>query len=163
MSGAPAAHCSDCGAPTTGAGLTCTSRFEQLIALDHSRREPWGPRHGLAFAVYALQHPSRFDRSTRERSWLILYRVYRVGDDPTRLVEAIRRHRDPRPEAFGVPPLPDRADGGTFPMTIADLGSLEAARYADDLDAWCRSTLAALGAGGLPTGARTHRGAVNDW
>jgi Family of unknown function (DUF5946) len=111
-----------------------------------------GPRHGLGFAGYALQHPSRFDRSTRERSWLILYRVYHEGDDQARLLGAIRRHPRPGPEAFGVPALSDRPEGDTFPMTIADLGSFEAARYADDLDAWCRSTLSALGAGGLPTG-----------
>lgn len=146
-----AERCPDCGGPTKE-GLSCGDRFDRLLALDHSRREPWGPRHGLAFAVYALQHAGRFDRSTRERSWLILYRVYRLGDDPVRLVDAVRRHPRPTPEAFGVPPLPDRPDGGTFPMTIADLGRFEAARYADDLDAWCRSTLTALGGVGPSTG-----------
>ena len=53
-------RCDECGARYTEPGDSCQARFDQLLALDHSRQEPWGSRHGLAFAAFALQHPRRF-------------------------------------------------------------------------------------------------------
>jgi hypothetical protein len=47
--------CPECGATYSEEGDSCAARFDQLLALDHSRREPWGSRHGQAYAAFALQ------------------------------------------------------------------------------------------------------------
>ena len=62
------ATCNECGARYGNSTDSCVVRFDQLLALDHSRREPWGSRHGLAFAVFALQHPQRYPAGTRVRA-----------------------------------------------------------------------------------------------
>jgi hypothetical protein len=50
--------CEQCGAFLGEPAVTCEERFANLLALDHSRQEPWGSRHGLAFSAYTLQHPA---------------------------------------------------------------------------------------------------------
>jgi catechol 2,3-dioxygenase-like lactoylglutathione lyase family enzyme len=45
-----------------------------LLALDHSRQEPWGSRHGVAFAAFALQHPARYATSL-DPAWATLHRM----------------------------------------------------------------------------------------
>ncbi|MDA3630988.1 DUF5946 family protein [Saccharopolyspora sp. WRP15-2] len=102
-----------------------------MLALDHSRRAPWGPLHGVTVSCFLLQHPSRLPASERGRAWAIL-NTY-VGEGlaaTTRLTERARRansHRnhdaalpdsglgmsDP-PAAFGVT-IADVAQDGTFP------------------------------------------------
>jgi len=137
--------CPECGARYSGPETTCRARFDALLALDHSRHEPWGSRHGLAFAVYSLQHPASARRETLVLSWLILNRVYRFGDDPLRLATALRRHPDPTPAEFGVAPFPGGLGNPSFAVTIADLGDFGADRYPADLDRWCQATLDAFG------------------
>src|SRR5205823_8749822 len=51
-------QCAECGAMYIDEFDSCAARFETLLAVDHSRREPWGSRHGQAFAAFALQHPN---------------------------------------------------------------------------------------------------------
>lgn len=72
---APLTRCADCGAAWRDGEDSCAARFDRLLALDHSRREPWGSRHGIAFAVYALQHLTQFpatSRSMRETPDLVV-------------------------------------------------------------------------------------------
>ncbi len=68
------ARCPECGAAYQAAGDSCGARFDALLALDHARREPWGSRHGLAFAAFALQHPAAHAASL-DRAWAALHRV----------------------------------------------------------------------------------------
>jgi Family of unknown function (DUF5946) len=116
-----------------------------LLALDHSRREPWGSRHGLAFAAYALQHPGRFTAGTLDQSWRILHRVYVAGDEPRRVLRALAGRAPSESTTWDVPPRPSLPAGGPT-ITIADLGDFDAAEYAALLDAWCRATMAWWGA-----------------
>src|ERR1051326_7998235 len=51
-------RCVECGAEYESDEDSCVARFDRLLALDHSRQEPWGSRHGQAFAAFALQHPA---------------------------------------------------------------------------------------------------------
>jgi hypothetical protein len=60
-----------------------------LIALDHERCEPWGSRHGQAFAAFTLQHPNAYT-SSLDRAWAALHRIYIVGDAPKRVFDALR-------------------------------------------------------------------------
>src|SRR5262249_46316141 len=132
-----------CGAIYADAEVTCASRFAELLALDHSRREPWGSRHGLAFAAYTLQHPEGVPLERLERSWLALYRVYVAGDESPRVFDAML-HRPPiRLEDWNVPPLPPALDHVRYPVTLADLGDFAAATYATGLDRWCRAVVEA--------------------
>lgn len=138
--------CPECGAVYEPGGEDCGRRFEALLALDHSRTEPWGTRHGLAFSVFALQHSGRFPLNVAERAWILLYRVYVEGDDYRRVTAALRRIGRQNPD-WDVPARGAQRPT-TFSVTIADLGSFSANRYIDQLDRWCRATVEAWRASG---------------
>jgi predicted nucleic acid-binding Zn ribbon protein len=140
-------HCVQCGAFYPDDDRSCAERFAELLALDHSRQEPWGSRHGLAFAAYALQHPAEYAEDVRERAWIALYRIYHMGDDVARVFAALRRQPVQMPKRWSVPPLPAAPrQRARFDVTIADLGDFEAEGYPERVDAWCRATLAGWGA-----------------
>ena len=82
--------CDECGVTYTETDDSCARRFDQLLALDHSWREPWGSRHGLAFAVFALQHQSRYDARTAHRSLEMLTRFYLRGESMVSIVRDFR-------------------------------------------------------------------------
>lgn len=137
--------CQQCGAMYDDADDSCAARFSSLLALDHSRREPWGSRHGSAFATYTLQHPADQPRDLLERCWTMLQRIWVAGDDPQFVVRTLRGVENGRPHSWTVPPLPVDATEPRRPrVTIADLGEFDAASYPSQLEAWCRATLEAL-------------------
>lgn len=133
--------CPGCGAVYESAEESCAARFEALLALDHSRVEPWGSRHALAFSAFALQHPDRFARDVLERAWLILFSVYVQGNDAGRVVKALRRAGKRLPD-WVLPPLPVGTPAPRFAVTIAGLGPFPAETYPAQLDAWCTAALA---------------------
>ena len=141
-------RCPDCGATNAAGEPDCTERFNSLLALDHSRQEPWGSRHALAVAAYSLQHPSSWPREVLERSWLILYQVLVRGADWVRLTTALRRRPETRPGEWDTPPLPGAPATRSFTMTIRDLGDFPAPEYPDQVAAWCRAAFS--GWGGRP-------------
>ncbi|MEC3978788.1 DUF5946 family protein [Amycolatopsis sp. H20-H5] len=51
---------------------TCETVFHQLLALDHSRQEPWGPLHGVAVGTYFLQHPSGQKPAALRPQWSLV-------------------------------------------------------------------------------------------
>jgi hypothetical protein len=138
--------CDQCGARYESPDDGCRQRFEQLLALDHSRQEPWGSRHGSAFAAFTLQHPVGQAREVLERCWLLLDRIWVAGDEPVVVTEALRHVQSGAPLHLTAPPLPPGAvEPRSFSITIADLGDFEAGDYPRLLEAWCRATLSALG------------------
>ena len=139
--------CDQCGARYESPDDGCRHRFEILLALDHSRQEPWGSRHGSAFAAFTLQHPVGQGGEVLERCWLVLYRIWVAGDDHLVVTQALRRAQGGPPLHLSAPPLtPDAAEPRRFPVTIVDLGDFNAQAYPRQLEAWCRATLEALGA-----------------
>lgn len=137
------APCAQCGA-VLASGITCADRFDALLALDHSRQQPWGSRHGLAFCVYTLQHPDGHTPSEIYRYWSFLQRVYTYGSSPGDVAQQIRAVGGKTPEFWDVAPLRGAVDPPReFAVTIADLGDFEAETYAGKLDDWCRATIAA--------------------
>ena len=137
-------RCPECGASHAADGDSCAARFEQLLALDHSRREPWGSRHGQAFAAFALQHPARFADSL-DHAWAVLHRIYIAGDAPSFVFDQLRSRRPEGLARWNVPPKPEQPV--TAPsVTIVDLGDFEAGAYAEQLDEWCRASLSMWGA-----------------
>lgn len=136
--------CSECGARYSSTAESCAARFEALLALDHSRSEPWGSRHGQAFAAFALQHPLRFPDSL-DLAWTALYRIYCLSDAPERVFAALRATRRRAPDDAAVPPRPQQPIALPT-VTIANLGGFAAEPYPAQLDAWCRATLRAWGA-----------------
>jgi hypothetical protein len=137
--------CRECGAAYTEEGDSCAARFAVLLGLDHSRQEPWGSRHGQAFAAFALQHPSTYAASL-DHAWAALYRIYAANDDPRHVFSALRAAGGRLPREWVVP---SRSVVWMRPptMTIIDMGNFAADTYADQLDVWCRATLAAFGLG----------------
>jgi hypothetical protein len=123
---------------------SCGARFNSLLSLDHSRQEPWGSRHGQAFAAFALQHPQEFGTSL-DRAWVALYRIYVGGDRPALVFERLMTDRVALAAEWNVPARPPRPVSAPS-VTIADLGDFDAEAYPARLDAWCR---AALGMWGL--------------
>src|ERR1043165_456603 len=139
--------CPQCGARSLGTLGACRRRFEELLALDHSHQEPWGSRHGLVFAAYALQHPADFRRATLERSWLALVRIYVRGDDPAKVFAALRSPSPAPLSPWDVSPLPQAPLEPTKPQwTIADLAPSETAGYGERVDRWCPAALRGWGA-----------------
>lgn len=134
--------CPECGATYQAADDNCASRFDALLALDHSRTEPWGSRHGLAFSAFALQHAGRFPPDVVERAWILLFKVFEQGDDYRRVIDALRRAGRQNPQWL-VPPIPNTRPAPRFAVTIADLGAFPAEIYPEQLDAWCKAGLAA--------------------
>lgn len=130
-------QCQECGA-TYRAPDSCARRFDQLLALDHSRQEPWGSRHGLAFAVFALQHPARYGWQSVEQAFELLTRHLEYGETVDAIVRDFRSRRSPPPGS----PAPRSRPTPPFPVTIADLGAFDASTYPDQLLEWCRTTLA---------------------
>ena len=132
--------CDQCGA-TVPEGTSCHDRFMALLALDHSRKEPWGSRHALAFAVFTLQHARDSSREQRERCLAILRRVYVEGEDLGHVTSALRRQSA---TGLSASPEPQRERPPThFAVTIQDMGDFDAETYVAKLDAWCRATLRA--------------------
>jgi hypothetical protein len=143
--------CTQCGSRFGPSEPSCADRFSELLALDHSRQEPWGSRHGLAFAAYTLQHPEGQTAATLDRCWLMLCRVYVSGDSPADVARGLRAHGSQDPKGWSVPPRPvGRADHAGFGTTIADLGGFAADEYAALLDLWCRATLIGWGVAPSP-------------
>jgi hypothetical protein len=136
--------CPDCGAGYQRPDDSCRQRFDVLLALDHSRREPWGSRHAIAFAVYALQHPSQYPEATRVSSAELLTRVFERNEPLKQVVADFRARARSRRTALSPATVPEVC--GPFPVTIAALGEFEAERYATDLERWARSTLSRLAA-----------------
>jgi len=134
--------CPGCGAMYASPDENCSSRFGALLALDHSRAEPWGSRHGLAFSAFALQHPDRFARDVLERAWLLLFSVYEKGNSAGKVLAALRRAVKRQPD-WNVPALPPGRPAPRFDVTIADLGSFPAETYPVQLNRWCQAALTA--------------------
>jgi uncharacterized protein DUF5946 len=135
--------CPECGACYPPGEDSCAVRFEQLLSLDHSRREPWGSRHGQAFAVFALQHPIRYSASV-DRAWNALYRIYVLEEAAAHVFASIRVSGHEKIAPVMVPTRPAKAL--SLPaVTIVDLGDFDATGYATALDGWCRATLRAWG------------------
>ena len=136
-----ASACPECGALYPDPAHSCAERFQTLLALDHSRQEPWGSRHGIVFSCYSLQHPAEQPREVLERCWLILHRMVVAGDEPARLIAGLRRHGGTVPTDWEVPALPPVPPaGGPYDVTIVDLGAFEASGYAERVEDWARAT-----------------------
>jgi len=141
-----AVRCPQCHATHSVPGVACSDRFAELLALDHSRTEPWGSRHGLAFSAFVLQHPRDYPPDVRDAAWRMLWRVYVQGVDRLHVAREMRALQGGVPATVPVPPVPVASDTARlFAVTIADLGDFAAERYPALLDAWCRATLAAYG------------------
>ena len=139
-------QCPDCGARYDAEGDSCRERFDILLALDHSRREPWGSRHGLAFASFALQHPATFPQSL-DRSWSALYAIYVGGRAQDFVFRTLVAGNGTLPAAWIIPARPAAATSVPL-FTIADLAEFDASIYAGDLDRMCRAALAMWGESG---------------
>src|SRR3954468_18020132 len=103
--------CSECSASYSGSDDSCGARFHALLALDHSRQEPWGSRHGQAFAAFALQHPETYPASLAG-PWQALYRIYHLREPAERVFAIMRlprsRQSGPIVAIGGVPDVPPR-------------------------------------------------------
>lgn len=118
-------------------GDSCQARFDRLLALDHSRVEPWGSRHALAFAAFVLQHPQRFSAASVWRSRELVQRVVVDSESLATVVAEFRAAPDPG-RVPAPPPGPP-----AFAITIADLGDFDAERYPQALFRWARAALGA--------------------
>ncbi|MFI9461173.1 DUF5946 family protein [Streptomyces xiamenensis] len=148
-----AARCAACGAETAGA--SCEERFERLLALDHSQREPWGPLHGVVVACFLLQHPGHpLAGPGSPGPRLALLRAFLDGgrDGLRALTGALRRGNSHRrrgapPWPGAEPEPPERPAPTAFGVTLADVavdGGFPAAGHEERVRAWAADTLTAL-------------------
>ena len=137
--------CAECRATFLDTGDSCASRFAVLLGLDHSRQEPWGSRHGQAFAAFALQHPTVYPQSL-DHAWASLFQIYVAQADPSYVFATLRAAAERGvPRAWAVPPRPAQRVSAPA-VTIADLADFAADAYPLHLDTWCRASLASWGA-----------------
>lgn len=130
--------CPECGAVYQGSD-SCATRFAALLALDHGRREPWGSRHGQAFAAFALQHPLAYGTSL-DFAWAALHRICLDGELPVHVFSPPGVRSLLKSIGMGVPPRPPRPRQRPT-ITIADLGEFDQETYPQCLDAWCKAAL----------------------
>lgn len=141
--------CVECGADNTAA--TCDELFQRLLALDHSRQEPWGSRHAIAVACFFLQHP-RHPSAPRDRSVAqSLLRTY--VDEGLRAVTAWTqraRRANARQGSRGRQTIRVAGDerAGEAPTSyattivdVAEDGDFPAADYPAALDRWVAATV----------------------
>ena len=121
------ATCAQCGAAYQRDDDSCAERFAALLALDHSRQEPWGSRHGSAFAVYTLQHPEGVSREALERCWVMLVPDHVAGDDAAYVARTLRQAKTAavRP-GMSRHCRPTAGTSRRSRVTIADLGDFDA-------------------------------------
>jgi hypothetical protein len=145
-------RCAECGRFTAEA--TCETLFHQLLALDHSRQEPWGPLHGVAVGTYFLQHPTGQKPAALRPQWSLAH-AYLAGGLPrieamTRRVRQLNANsgsgRKPEAADYGdAPPLPS-ATPTAYAVTIGDVavdGTFPAEGYAERVRAWVSATIEA--------------------
>jgi hypothetical protein len=114
--------------------------FETLLALDHSRRPPWGPLHAVAVACYLLQCTDVPIR--RDDPRLEILRAFVAGGRPG-LDAAVARLRGAELPSGGGAAL---AVPVGFDVTILDVsvdGSFPAEGYEQRVRRWASTTLAA--------------------
>ncbi|TQM78344.1 hypothetical protein FHX81_0607 [Saccharothrix saharensis] len=125
-----------------------------MLALDHARRPPWGPLHGVIVSCFLLQHPGRLRDGDRARPWATLHAYLDGGPAAaTRLAGALRRANSHRAGdgviadvVAAVPVAPLGPTPGAFAVTIGDVavdGTFPAAGFADRVAAWAAATVAA--------------------
>jgi hypothetical protein len=146
-------RCLECGAPVSP--RSCDDLFRELLALDHSRQEPWGPLHGIAVACFFLQHSSRLSAAVRALHWALLDAYLRGGlaaaAPMTERVRQLNSHRRggraPRAGDYpGAPPFPGGVPPRHYGTTIADValdGTFPAAGYDERVRSWATDTMSA--------------------
>ncbi len=140
--------CAQCGAVSE---TPCEELFQQLLALDHSRQEPWGPLHGVAVACYRLQHPGSLSEGAHEFPLELLRAHLEDGSAAShKLTERARRgnsHRVHRERGVRTSTTPEAPSG--FGFTIAEVaadGGFPAEGHPERVRAWARATLTAWSA-----------------
>ncbi|WP_157420040.1 DUF5946 family protein [Actinomadura kijaniata] len=142
-------HCPECGAPAEP--RSCEELFHVLLALDHSRRPPWGPLHGVSVSCFLLQHPSRIPGTDAAPPWSLLHAYLRDGPDGAdRRVRHARRgnsHRAPGRALAAAPevaaPAVDRPPV-RFAVTIAEVagdGDFPAEGFPERVRDWAAATV----------------------
>ncbi|SJZ93482.1 hypothetical protein SAMN02745673_01934 [Marinactinospora thermotolerans DSM 45154] len=145
-------RCPECGAPARP--YSCEELFGTVLALDHSRRPPWGPLHGVTVACFLLQHPSRLPQGDLARPWAILHAYLGQGLPAViRLTEGARhanshRNRDVHLPGTvpGAPPAPPAPPPVAFGVTINDVardGAFPADGFPERVTAWAQATVTA--------------------
>lgn len=136
------ARCEDCGASR------CADVFDELLALEFQRIEPFGRLHGVTVAAFGVQHPSRFDRRVREAQWALLWAFHTGGIDAAEQLQGARRRSAARGRGdptvarlqAASPPLPDTIGcGGTIADLTGSDGRLDPDGHTDRVRQWVTS------------------------
>jgi hypothetical protein len=153
-------RCSECGTPARP--HSCEELFHVVLALDHSRRAPWGPLHGVTVSCFLFQHPGRLPTHDRARPWATLHAYLDGGlAAVTRLADSLRRANSHRANSHranshraggpgiaevvaGVPVAPLGLTPTAFAVTIGDVaedGTFPSAGFPERVHAWAAATV----------------------
>jgi Family of unknown function (DUF5946) len=128
---------------------TCPDLFLGLLALDHSRRQPWGAYHGVSVATYLLQHPSLSAPAMLPAQWSMVNVFAQDGIAAVQAFAAARVARNRGGSRQTGEPAADVDLGhppGAFAVTIADVsvdGSFPAAGFQARVALWVQATIEA--------------------
>ncbi|WP_344416077.1 DUF5946 family protein [Pseudonocardia ailaonensis] len=120
--------------------------FERLLALDHSRAEPWGPLHGVVVAAFTLQHDHE-PRPADDPALELLRAFVERGREGLAAVTARRRRANShRGAGLARPTGPLLPAPAGFAVRIGDVtvdGGFPADGHAERVRAWALATLTA--------------------
>nr|WP_236540372.1 DUF5946 family protein [Spiractinospora alimapuensis] len=136
--------CPECG---TTSEVPCATLFNRLLALDHSRAEPWGPLHGVAVACYRLQHGSQLPEGSDVLLGLLRVFVDEGAAAAHRFAEGRRRANSHRNRGAARPAYaPTTVSPNGFRVTLADVaadGTFPASGYERRVRDWADATITA--------------------
>jgi hypothetical protein len=148
QAGAGIVRCRECGGDAAAA--PCAELFLRLLALDHSRAQPWGGLHAVNVACYFLQHPSLLARPQLDAQWAVVMLFLDDGLDAlaARTAAAVRRnshrHGGRHVEASGGRAgLPPGVPAPDFAVTITDVavdGTFPAEGFPQRVGRWAAAT-----------------------
>ena len=139
-----AMSCPQCGATFADEKRVVKGQFDKLLALDHSRVQPWGSRHNLAFSTFTMQHPEGMHARRLAARWCDVACGSKRRQLRRSLAAAMRERWNLPPEERGGNSAPGNlAAHAKYAVTITDLGEFDADSYVHKLEEWGRATLAA--------------------
>ncbi len=127
-----------------------------LLALDHSRVQPFGRFHGINVACYFAQHPSRGNASALPAQRAIVAAFVNQGIEAVhaRQDAAVRRNSHARRAAPGAADLHCEAEAllPPFAVAIEDVsvdGTFPAEGYEDRMVEWAKAIVETSGGAAL--------------
>ncbi|GAA4424086.1 hypothetical protein GCM10023169_20470 [Georgenia halophila] len=138
--------CAECGG-SNDLGI-CEDHFMTLLALDHSRVQPFGRFHGVNVACYFAQHPSRCKASALPAQRAIVAAFVNQGIEAVHAMQNAAVRRNSHSSRAAPSAVNDHCEGKVllppFAVAIENVsvdGTFPAGGYEDRMIEWAEATV----------------------